>query len=157
MTGWRIGYAAGPRDLIAAMGTIQSQSTSNPTSISQKAAVTALEEGEPFIKEMVTEFDRRRRYMVDRLNKIPGIRCALPNGAFYAFPHIGTLLGRRSSSGPLNSSADLAAYFLKEARAATVPGEAFGAPAYMRFSYATGMEKIAEGLTRIEEAVLRLS
>ena len=82
MTGWRIGYGAGPRDLIAAMATVQSQSTSNPTSISQKAAVAALVEGEPFIKEMVTEFDRRRRYMVDRLNKIPGIHCALPNGAF---------------------------------------------------------------------------
>jgi aspartate aminotransferase len=157
MTGWRIGYAAGPRDLIAAMATVQSQSTSNPTSISQKAAVTALQDGEPFVKEMVTEFDRRRRFMVDRLNKIPGIQCALPNGAFYAFPHIGALLGRRGPDGTITSSADLGSYFLKEARTATVPGEAFGAPAYMRFSYATGMQKIVEGLDRIEKAVRRLA
>ena len=157
MTGWRIGYAAGPQELIAAMATVQSQSTSNPNSIAQKAAVTALQQGEPFIKEMVTEFDNRRRFMVERLNKIPGIHCAMPNGAFYAFPHVGSLVGRRSPNGPITSGAGLAAYFLQEARTATVPGEAFGAPDHIRFSYAIGMQKIIEGLDRIEAAVRRLT
>ena len=89
MTGWRIGYSAGPVDVISAMGTVQSQSTSNPNSMAQKAAVTALNQGEPFITAMVTEFDKRRRFMVERLNKIPGVHCMMPSGAFYAFPHIG--------------------------------------------------------------------
>ena len=157
MTRWRIGYAAGPKDLIAAMSTLQSQSTSNPTSIAQKAAVVALNEGESFIKEMVAEFDKRRRCMVDRLNQIPGLRCSMPNGTFYAFPHVGRLLGLRSADGPITSASDLATYLLKEARTATVPGEAFGAPEHLRFSYATGMQKIIEGLDRIEAAVRKLA
>ena len=157
MTGWRIGYAAGPKDLIAAMTTVQSQSTSNPTSISQKAAVAALNEGDAFIKEMVAEFDQRRRYMVERLNKIQGIQCAMPKGAFYAFPHVGRLIGRRSPDGPLASATALAGYLLKEARTALVPGEAFGAPEYLRFSYATGMQNIVAGLDRIDDAIRRLS
>lgn len=157
MTGWRIGYAAGPKDLIAAMTTVQSQSTSNPTSISQKAAVAALNEGDAFSKEMVAEFDQRRRYMVERLNKITGVQCAMPKGAFYAFPHIGRLIGRRSPDGPLASATALAGYLLKEARTALVPGEAFGAPEYLRFSYATGMQNIVAGLDRIDDAIRRLS
>jgi aspartate aminotransferase len=157
MTGWRIGYAAGPKDLIAAMTTVQSQSTSNPTSISQKAAVAALNEGDAFSKEMVAEFDQRRRYMVERLNKITGVQCAMPKGAFYAFPHVGRLFGRRSPDGPLASATALAGYLLKEARTALVPGEAFGAPEYLRFSYATGMPNIAAGLDRIDDAIRRLS
>ncbi len=157
MTGWRIGYVAGPKELIAAMTTIQSQSTSNPTSIAQKAAVAALNDGGPFIKELVTEFDKRRRFMVERLNKIAGVRCPMPQGAFYAFPHIGPFLGRRSAEGPIADSTALAAYLLKEARAAVVPGEAFGAPEYLRFSYATGMDKIVAGLDRIDEALRRLT
>ena len=157
MTGWRIGYAAGPEDLIAAMATVQSQSTSNPNSMAQKAAVVALQQGEPFIKEMVAEFDKRRRFMVDRLSKIPGFHCRMPNGAFYAFPHVGSLVGRRSPSGPITSASDLSTYFLKEARAATVPGEGFGAPDHIRFSYATSMSKIVDGLDRIETAVHKLT
>ncbi len=157
MTGWRIGYAAGPTDLIAAMTTVQSQSTSNPTSISQKAAVAALNEGDVFVKEMIREFDQRRRYIVGRLNAIPGMRCAMPKGAFYAFPHVGRLIGRRASDGPLDSTTALADYLLTEARTALVPGEAFGAPEYLRLSYATGMPHIVTGLDRIEAAVHRLS
>ncbi len=157
MTGWRIGYAAGPKDLIAAMTTVQSQSTSNPTSIAQKAAVTALKEGAPFIKEMVVEFDKRRRFMVERLNKIPGVHCAMPQGTFYAFPHAGRLVGRRAPDGPITSVTTLAAYLLKEARTALVPGEAFGAPDYLRFSYATSMPKIVEGLERIDNAIRKLT
>jgi len=157
MTGWRIGYAAGPKDLIAAMATVQSQSTSNPTSISQKAAVAALNEGDAFIKEMVAEFDQRRRYMVERLNKITGVQCAMPKGAFYAFPHVGRLFGRRSPDGLLASATALAGYLLKEARTALVPGEAFGAPEYLRFSYTTGMPNIVAGLDRIDDALRRLN
>lgn len=157
MTGWRIGYAAGPTDLIAAMTTVQSQSTSNPASMSQKAAVAALHGGDAFIKELVAEFDQRRRYMVERLNAIPGIRCARPKGAFYAFPHVGQLLGRRAPDGPLASATALAGYLLKEARTALVPGEAFGAPDYLRLSYATGMPNIVTGLDRIADAIRRLS
>jgi aspartate aminotransferase len=157
MTGWRIGYAAGPKALIEAMGTVQSQSTSNPNSIAQKAAVAALQGGEDSTTEMVAEFDKRRRFIVERLNKISGILCSRPSGAFYAFPSVSRLVGRSSPRGPISSAAHFASYLLKEARVATVPGEAFGAPGHLRFSYATSLEKIAEGLERIDTAVQRLS
>jgi aspartate aminotransferase len=156
MTGWRIGYAAGPPALIEAMGIVQSQSTSNPNSIAQKAAVAALQSADSCIRPMVAEFDERRRFIVERLNKIPGMHCPMPNGAFYVFPSIAQLLGRHTSDGPITSSAMFASYLLKEARVATVPGEAFGAMGHLRFSYATGMKKIEEGITRIESAVARL-
>jgi aspartate aminotransferase len=157
MTGWRIGYAAGPEPLIAAMGAVQSQSTSNPNSIAQKAAVAALQSGEESISEMVAEFDKRRRFMVERLNKIAGIQCAMPRGAFYAFPNVSRLVGRRSPQGPVTSSGQFASYLLKEARVATVPGEAFGAAGHLRLSYATSFQKIADGLQRMEAAVLELT
>lgn len=157
MTGWRIGYAAGPAELIAAMATVQSQSTSNATAMAQKAAVVALQQGHAFIKDMVAEFDKRRRFIVERLNKIPGIACPMPKGAFYTFPNVGGLIARRTADGALDSAAALASYLLKEARVATVPGEAFGAPQNIRFSYATGMKKIAEGLDRIETAIAKLT
>ena len=157
MTGWRIGYAAGPKSLIDAMGTVQSQSTSNPNSIAQKAAVAALQGGNDSTSAMVAEFDKRRRFIVERLNKIPGIVCSMPRGAFYAFPSVGRLVGRSSPHGPISSAAHFASYLLKEARVATVPGEAFGAPGHLRFSYATSLKKIAEGLERIDVAVQRLS
>ena len=156
MTGWRIGYAAGPQALIEAMGVVQSQSTSNPNSIAQKAAVAALQSSDSCITAMVTEFDERRRFIVERLNKIQGIQCPMPNGAFYVFPSVARLMGRRTSDSPMTSSAAFASYLLKEARVATVPGEALGAPEHLRFSYATGMKKIEEGITRIESAVARL-
>jgi aspartate aminotransferase len=95
--------------------------------------------------------------MVERLNKIPGVHCAMPKGAFYAFPHVGRLVGRRSPDGPIASATTLAAYLLKDARTALVPGEAFGAPNYLRFSYATSMPKIAEGLERIDDAIRKLT
>src|SRR5256712_13119453 len=156
MTGWRIGYAAGPKDLITAMTTVQSQSTSNPTSIAQKAAVVALNQGDAFIKKMVAEFDQRRRGMVERLNKIPGVTCTMPNGAFYAFPHVGRLIGRRGPEGPLPPATALAAVLLREARTATVPGAAFRPPQHIPSSSATTMFKIPTGLHRTEEAVRRL-
>jgi aspartate aminotransferase len=157
MTGWRIGYAAGPKDLLTAMGNIQSQSTSNPCSISQKAAVAALKLGGSFTEKMVIEFDRRRRVIIDRLNAIPGVSCRLPGGAFYAFPNIGGILGRQGPTGPIRSPQDVAQYLLKEARVAVVPGEAFGSRTHIRLSYATGMEAIERGIQRIAEAFHELS
>jgi len=156
MTGWRIGYAAGPKDVITAMANIQSQSTSNPCSISQKAAVAALNGGDAFPRKMVQEFDRRRRVMVERLNKISGVTCRMPTGAFYAFPNISGLFGRRHATGTIASASDLAAYLLQEAKVTVVPGEPFGSASHMRLSYATGQEAIIRGLDRIETAIGKL-
>ncbi len=156
MTGWRIGYAAGPKALLTAMANIQSQSTSNPCSISQKAAVAALRLGNPFTKLMVAEFDRRRRLMVERLNTMPGFTCRMPTGAFYAFPNVSGLLEKRWKDQPIGSSANLATYLLDEAQVALVPGEPFGSDRHIRLSYATSMEAIERGLTRIEAAIRRL-
>lgn len=157
MTGWRIGYAAGPKNLIAAMGTIQSQSTSNPSSISQKAAVAALRMGEPFTVKMVEEFSKRRIVIVEGLNKIPGVSCRMPNGAFYAFPNIAGVLGKRGATGILKTPNDVAQYLLKEAHVAVVPGEPFGSQAHLRLSYATSMDKITKGLERIRQAFAQLT
>jgi aspartate aminotransferase len=156
MTGWRIGYAAGPKALLTAMANIQSQSTSNPCSISQKAAVAALRLGNPFTTVMVAEFDRRRRLMVERLNKMPGVTCRMPTGAFYAFPNVSGLLAKRWKDQPIGSAANLATYLLNEAQVALVPGEPFGSDIHIRLSYATSMEAIERGLTRIEAAIRRL-
>jgi aspartate aminotransferase len=157
MTGWRIGYAAGPKDLITAMGNIQSQSTSNPCSISQKAAVAALRLGDAFTVDMVREFDRRRRVMVERLNKMAGVTCRMPSGAFYAFPNIGGVLNRNWKGGRLATASDLATYLLKEAQVAVVPGEPFGSETHIRLSYATSLETIERGLGRIERALQQLA
>lgn len=156
MTGWRIGYAAGPKELIAAMGNIQSQSTSNPCSISQKAAVAALRDGEPFTTQMVAEFDRRRRVIVDGLNKIHGVTCRMPSGAFYAFPNVKGVLGKQGPDGVIKTPTELGAYLLKEAHIAVVPGEPFGSQEHVRLSYATSMETIVRGLERLDKALARL-
>lgn len=156
MTGWRIGYAAGPDLLIKAMGDIQSQSTSNPTSISQKAAVGALRGGEPFIQHMLKELDIRRKAIVAGLNRVTGIHCPMPSGAFYAFPNIAQLLGRRFQGQSLDTPLALANFFLKEAQVACVPGEPFGSPMHLRFSYTGTLEVIEEGLEHLAEAVARL-
>lgn len=156
MTGWRIGYAAGPRDVISAMANIQSQSTSNPASISQKAAVEALRGPQEFIGTMNAEFDKRRKYMVERLNKMKGVSCLMPVGAFYAFPRVSSLFGKSANGKRIANSSDLAAHLLEDARVALVSGDAFGADAYIRLSYATSMENITKGLDRIEQAVGKL-
>ena len=156
MTGWRIGYAAGPKQLITAMANIQSQSTSNPSSISQKAAVAALQGGDTFTRQMVVEFDRRRGLVIERLNKMPGVSCRIPAGAFYAFPNVAGVFGRRSDHGPISTAADLSNYFLKEAQVVVVPGEPFGSPSHIRLSYATGMEAVTRGLDRMTAALEKL-
>jgi aspartate aminotransferase len=139
------------------MANIQSQSTSNPCSISQKAAVAALRLGEPFTQTMVSEFDRRRRRMVARLNAMRGVRCSMPSGAFYAFPNVGQVLRGRWNGRPVNTPAELATYLLQDAKVAVVPGEPFGSEEHIRLSYATGMEAIERGLDRIEEALAHLT
>jgi aspartate aminotransferase len=157
MTGWRIGYAAGPKEIIKAMTNIQSQSTSNPTSIAQKAAVEALTGSQDFIETMRAEFDKRRKFLVSELNAIPGISCVTPTGAFYAFPNTSALYGRSAGREKISSSFDLALYLLEKANVALVHGGAFGDDKYIRLSYATSIDEIRKGVDRIREAVSKLS
>lgn len=156
MTGWRIGYTAGPKDIIRAMTNIQSQSTSNPASIAQKAAVEALTGPQDFIKTMLSALDQRRKFLVSELNSIPGLSCITPSGAFYAFPNTSKLYGKQAEGNKISSSSDLALYLLEKANVALVPGEAFGDNAYIRLSYATSIENIKKGAERIKGAVNRL-
>nr|MBP8986138.1 pyridoxal phosphate-dependent aminotransferase [Syntrophobacterales bacterium] len=153
MTGWRIGYAAGPQDVISAATDYQSQNTSNPTSISQKAAAAALKGDQTPAATMVKEFQKRRDYTVDTLNGIKGIRCMKPQGAFYAFPNTADLYGKSFRGRRVEGSVDLAAYLLDEAEVAVVPGEPFGSDEHIRLSFATSMENIEEGLKRIRQAL----
>jgi len=156
MTGWRIGYAAGPKPVIKAMTDVQSQVTSNPTSIAQWAAVEALAGPQDEVAKMVGEFDRRRRFIIPALNAVPGVTCVMPKGAFYAFPNVSGLVGKRAKSGVLGGSADVCAFLLDEARIATVAGVDFGSDAHVRLSYATGLEAIKDGLARMDAAVRTL-
>jgi len=157
MTGWRIGYAAGPKDVISAMTNIQSQSTSNPTSIAQKASLEALNGPQDFIPMMVKEFDRRRTYMVDRLNAMPGVSCFKPSGAFYAFPNVSGVYGRKAGSLTIADSSTFAQYLLESVNVAVVPGVAFGADENIRLSYATSFANIEKGLDRIQKAIEALT
>ena len=156
MTGWRIGYAAGPEPILKAMGNIQSQSTSNPTSIAQKAAVGAMQGGKSFIEHMVHELDVRRRSIVAGFNQISGIHCPMPAGAFYAFPNIGELLGRQFQGKVLSTPFDLANFFLNEAKVACIAGEPFGTHTHLRFSYTGPLSVIEEGLHQLKQAIARL-
>jgi aspartate aminotransferase len=157
MTGWRIGYTAGPEEIISAMNNIQSQSTSNPTSIAQKASVEALAGSQDEVGKMVTAFGQRRNYIVDRLNKIPGVSCYKPVGAFYVFPNFSSYYGKSFQGKKIENSTVLADYLLDVAKVAVVPGVEFGADPFERLSYATSMGDIKEGLNRIEEALKKLS
>jgi aspartate aminotransferase len=157
MTGWRIGYALGPGDVIAAAAKIQSQSTSNPTSIAQAAALEAIGGSQDEVALMVREFHKRRDVIVDKLNAIDGIHCLKPQGAFYVFPNIAALIGKRAHDKELRSPCDLADYLLEEAKVAGVPGEDFGSHEHIRFSYATSLEAIEKGCARTREAVAKLS
>ncbi len=156
MTGWRIGFTAGPKDITAAMTNIQSQSTSNPNSIAQKAAVEALTGPQDFLPGMLSEFDKRRRYMIQRLNSIEGVSCKTPVGAFYAFPNVSSHFGKEFNGSAINNSLELSTYLLEQAKVAVVPGSAFGNDKFIRLSYATSMENITKGLDRIEKALAAL-
>jgi aspartate aminotransferase len=161
MTGWRIGYAAGPRELIRAMTDAQSQVTSNPSSVAQWAAVEALTGPQDEVAKMAGEFDRRRRLIIAGLNALPGVRCGMPKGAFYAFANVSGLFGRtwRRPEGDLRlgSSLDVTAFLLEAARVAVVPGKDFGSDAHVRLSYATSDALISEGLTRMGAAIAALA
>jgi aspartate aminotransferase len=156
MTGWRIGYAIGPNDVISAASKIQSQSTSNATSIAQAAALEALRGAQDEVAKMVREFAKRRDLIVERLNLIPGIRCLKPQGAFYVFPNIAALLNKTANGRLVKTPCDLADYLLEQAKVAVVPGEDFGSNEHIRFSYATALDDIGKGCERIAAAVKML-
>lgn len=155
MTGWRIGYAAGPAYIIKAMEILQSQSTSNPTSISQVAAQAALEGDQGCITPMVTAFRERHEYVVNRFNQMRGLKCIKAGGAFYAFPDARVAIGNLHKAGKINEATDmaLAEYLLEEFGVAVVPGSAFGAEGYFRISFATSMSNLQNALDRIEKAL----
>ena len=147
MTGWRIGFTLSPAPIAKAMGTLQSQSTSNPTSVAQKAAVEALTGPQESIQVMLAEYKRRRDFVVARLNTIPGVTCAMPKGAFYAYPNISSAFGKAG----IQNSLDFAEQLLEKASVAAVPGAAFGTDEYLRISYATSMGELERGLDRIDQ------
>ena len=158
MTGWRIGYAAGPKDIIKAMGKIQSQSTSNPSSISQAAAVEALVGTQGFIKERATSFQERRDFVVKALNTIDGIECLNPDGAFYVFPSCKGLMGKKDSNGnELKTDTDFVQSLLEISGVAVVQGSAFGLEGFFRISYATSMENLKKALEKISSFCKSLS
>ncbi|MCD4829228.1 MAG: pyridoxal phosphate-dependent aminotransferase [Candidatus Cloacimonetes bacterium] len=154
MTGWRVGYAAGPREIIQRAGRIQGHLTSCVNSIAQKAAVTALTEDDGTIEVMRQEFEQRRNYLIDRLNKIKNVSSYLPKGAFYCMPNISYYLFNNRRG--ITNSVELCEYLIENYRVAVVPGLAFGVNRYVRFSYASGMDQIKEGLKRFEEGLYSL-
>ena len=156
MTGWRIGYAAGPANIIKAMEILQSQSTSNATSISQYAAEAALSGSQDCIKPMVAAFKERHKYVVDRFNRMPGLSCLMAGGAFYAFPDAREAINNLHKAGKINAATDmaLAEYLLEKFDVAVVPGSAFGAEGYFRISFATSMDNLRIALDRIEKALI---
>ncbi|MBN2283197.1 MAG: pyridoxal phosphate-dependent aminotransferase [Deltaproteobacteria bacterium] len=153
MTGWRIGYAAGPEEIMSQVAKVQSQNTSNPSSIAQKAALEAIRGGQDTVGIMVSEFQKRRDYIVAALNDIEGISCTMPAGAFYVFPTVSGLYGRSFRGTSITNSTELAAWLLDDALVAVVPGAAFGSDAHMRLSYAASMAHIERGMERISDAV----
>ncbi|MDQ6677250.1 MAG: aminotransferase class I/II-fold pyridoxal phosphate-dependent enzyme, partial [Acidobacteriota bacterium] len=151
MTGWRIGFGLVPEHIAGAMLKLQSHSTSNPTSISQKAAVEALRGPQDSVAEMLGEYRKRRDFVVGRLREIPGVSCEMPEGAFYAYPNIAGVLGRNG----LQTPQQFAERLLSEAHVAVVPGEAFGTDQHIRISYATSMADLERGLDRMQDFIDR--
>ena len=156
MTGWRLGYAAGPAEIIKAMDGLQGQMTSNPTSFAQRGGVAALIGPQEPTQRMREEFATRRRYIVDQLTGMPGIRCHNPEGAFYVFPNVSALYGKRFGDTVIANSTAFAAFLLDAAKIAVVPGVEFGSDQHVRFSYATALDKIREGMDRMAAALAGL-
>lgn len=156
MTGWRIGYAAAPLEIANAMGNIQSHLTSNPNSIAQKAAVEAITGPQDCVEEIRQAFLERRNYMVNRVKSMPYLECLNPEGAFYLFIKVSQTFGMTSDNNKINNVEDFATCLLNKSRVALVPGTGFGAPDYVRLSFATSMENIAKGLDRIEDFLSKL-
>jgi aspartate aminotransferase len=157
MTGWRLGYCAGPREVIEMCDRLQSQSTSNAAAMVQVAGIEALTGPQESVGLMAQAFEQRRNFVVARLNAMPGITTNTPRGAFYIFPNIAALFGRRANGRPLNTAAEVADYLLDAAGVAVVPGEAFGDDHSMRISYASSMAELEDGLARIEQAIQQLA
>ena len=153
MTGWRIGYAAGPIPIIKAMSKIQGQSTSCANSIGQMAGIAALSGDQSCVIEMRDEFLKRRNMMVRLLNKLPGVNCTMPGGAFYTFPDFSAYIDRTVNNEILKDTFSISEYILNNTQVATVPGDGFGAPGHIRFSYATSMEIIKKGIARVKMAL----
>jgi len=153
MTGWRLGYAAAPKPIAQAMAKVQGQSASHPTSFVQMAAITALNADQEFVRNMVKEYDERRKLTVSLLNEIPNVKCNMPKGAFYVFADFSAVLGRSYDGVQINTSVELSEFILERAHVATVAGEPFGAEGFLRLSYATSKERIEEGLRRIKEVL----
>jgi aspartate/methionine/tyrosine aminotransferase len=151
MTGWRVGWMIGPKDVIKAATNLQSHLSSNVNNIAQRAAIAALNGDLTAVDEMKVAFDRRRKLMVEMLNAIPGVECPTPQGAFYVYPSVKGLLGKEIRGKVCNTSAELAALILDEAEVAVVPGEAFGPSGYIRLSYALGDDDLVEGVTRLQK------
>ncbi len=156
MTGWRMGYTLGPPEIVQAMDNLQGQSTSNATSFAQYAGVAALRGPHDFLGRWVAEYDRRRRAIVAGLGEIGGLSVSTPKGAFYVFPRVDGLFGRKGPAGELRGSVDVGLYLLEHAQCAAVPGVGFGDDAFIRFSYATSLENIMKGIERIRAAVGQL-
>lgn len=157
MTGWRLGYTLAPKHVIAGMMKIQSQSTSNPTSITQYAAIEALNHSEEVIAPMHRVFEARRNLVYDLLSAIPGLKVPRPRGAFYAFPDVSAFLGKSFNGKTIATDGDLAAFLIEEALIAVVPGTAFGAPGYIRLSYADKEDNLREGIARLAAGLAKLS
>ena len=157
MTGWRIGYAAGPRDIIKSMSKIQGQSTSCANSIGQKAGIEALMGDQRCVEEMKAAFNKRRDLIVRLLNELPGVSCAMPGGAFYAFPDFSAYLDKQGSGKLLKDTFDISNYILGCAKVVTVPGDGFGAPGHIRFSYATSTDIIERGIGRVRSALEQIA
>jgi len=157
MTGWRLGYAAGPKEIIAGMNMVQGHNTSNACSISQKAAVEALSGPQIELEKMVYEFQRRRNLAYSRLQSIPGVSCPMPRGAFYLFPNFSAYFDKEHKGNQIRNSYGLAYYLMKQAHVAVVPGDAFGMEGYLRLSYAASMDRIDEAISRIAEALAELT
>lgn len=155
MTGWRIGYAAGPKDIIKGMNGLQSQMTSNPNSIAQAAAIRALQMDDRELEPMIHEFMKRRDYCVERIRRIPGMRCSRPDGAFYLFINVEDIY--TATGGRIRNSIDLASFYIEEAKVAVIPGIGFGRDGYIRISYATDLETLKRALDRIEDATRSLT
>ena len=157
MTGWRIGYTAGPREVIDLMDKAQSQTVSHPSSISQKAAAAALAGPQEMVEEMRREYDRRRRFVVERLNALEGVTCGAPLGAFYVYPDVSACFGLGTGGRVIADGIDFCDYLLDEARVACVPGPGFGTEAHVRISYATSMENLQRAMDRLGEALAKLA
>ena len=157
MTGWRIGFALAPVEVIEGMATLQGQSTTNAAAVSQAAALAAVSGPTDELERMRLEFDRRRHYMLDTLRRMPGVTCVEPKGAFYCFPDVSSFTGKRTPNGKtIDGDPALCEYLIEEARVAVVPGSAFHAPGYMRLAYATSQSAIEKGLQRIGDALSNL-